>query len=131
MFTWDDGLVVHTVRERRVQITFSESRVHRETFDRSIFTPLRRFSFLFSPPIKICCCTRIRFPAMRCSPMHSPCMSSLSVRCYFLLMSLQSKVVDDIVYEVDCQLITVKEGDVDIGQLFPLIPCACFDLIKI
>lgn len=55
--------------------------------------------------------------------MRSPCMSSRSVRCYFLLMSGQSKVVDDIVYEVDCQLITVKEGDVDIGQLFPLIPC--------
>jgi hypothetical protein len=46
------------------------------------------------------------------------------MRRYFLLMSHQSKVVDDIVYEVDCQLITVKEGDVDIGQLFPLIPCA-------
>lgn len=26
-----------------------------------------------------------------------------------------SKLVDDIVYEVDCQTITVKEGDVDIG----------------
>ena len=40
-------------------------------------------------------------------------------------MCHQSKVIDDIVYEVDCQLITVKEGaDVDIGQLFPLIPCA-------
>ncbi|KAN0126839.1 translationally controlled tumor-associated [Russula decolorans] len=25
------------------------------------------------------------------------------------------KVIDDIVYEVNCQLITVKEGDVDIG----------------
>ena len=38
-------------------------------------------------------------------------------------MSRQSKVVDDIVYEVDCQNITVKKGaDVDIGQLFPLVP---------
>ena len=30
MFTWDDRLVIHTARERRVQITFSESRVHGE-----------------------------------------------------------------------------------------------------
>ena len=29
-----------------------------------------------------------------------------------------SKVVDDIVYEVDCQMIIVKEGDVDIGMSF-------------
>jgi hypothetical protein len=57
--------------------------------------------------------------------MRSPCMSSRSVRCYFLLMSRQSKVVDDIVFEVDCQNITVKEGaDVDIGQFLPLIHCA-------
>ena len=36
-------------------------------------------------------------------------------------MSLYSKLVDDIVYEVDCQTITVKEGDVDIGMylIFP------------
>ncbi len=48
--------------------------------------------------------------------MRSPCMSSRFLRCYFLLMSRQSKVIDDIVYEVDCQLITVKKGaDVDIG----------------
>jgi hypothetical protein len=34
-------------------------------------------------------------------------------------MSLYSKLVDDIVYEVDCQLITVKAGaDVDIGMSF-------------
>jgi hypothetical protein len=63
--------------------------------------------------------------------MRSPCMSSRPLRCYFLLMSRQSKVIDDIVYEVNCQLITVKEGDVDIGQLFPLIPCARFDLINV
>lgn len=31
-----------------------------------------------------------------------------------------SKEVDDIVYEVDCQLITVKPGaDVDIGKYYP------------
>jgi len=48
--------------------------------------------------------------------MRSPCMSSRFLRCYFSLMSRQSKVIDDIVYEVDCQLITVKKGaDVDIG----------------
>ena len=36
-----------------------------------------------------------------------------------MLMSLYSKLVDGIVYEVDCQLITVKEGaDVDIGMSF-------------
>jgi hypothetical protein len=63
--------------------------------------------------------------------MRSPCMSSRSVRCYISLKSRQSKLVDDIVYEVNCQLITIKEGaDVDIGQLLPLIPCARFDLIK-
>ena len=33
-------------------------------------------------------------------------------------MSLCSKVVDDIAFEVDCQTITVKEGDVDIGMSF-------------
>jgi hypothetical protein len=34
--------------------------------------------------------------------------------CNLLIVS-QSKLVDNIVYEVDCQLITIKEGDVDIG----------------
>jgi hypothetical protein len=35
-------------------------------------------------------------------------------------MSLYSKLVDDIVYEVDCQTMTIKEGaDVDIGMSFP------------
>ena len=42
-----------------------------------------------------------------------------------MLISRHSKEVDNIVYEVDCQMITMKKGaDVDIGQLFPLIPCA-------
>jgi hypothetical protein len=27
------------------------------------------------------------------------------------------KEVDDVVYEVNCKMITVKEGDVDIGTL--------------
>jgi hypothetical protein len=27
-----------------------------------------------------------------------------------------SKEVDDIVYEVDCAMVTIKEGDVDIGK---------------
>jgi hypothetical protein len=49
MFTWDDRLVIHTARERRVQITFSGSRVHRELLiDR--FSHL--FRFLLSLPIK-------------------------------------------------------------------------------
>ena len=57
--------------------------------------------------------------------MRFLCISSRSVRCYFMLMSRQSKVVDDIVFEVDCQTIAIKKGaDVDIGQLLPLIPCA-------
>lgn len=35
---------------------------------------------------------------------------------FFRSISLPSKLVDDIVYEVDCQLTTVKAGaDVDIG----------------
>lgn len=29
-----------------------------------------------------------------------------------------SKEVDDVAYEVDCEMIIVKEGDVDIGELF-------------
>jgi hypothetical protein len=40
-------------------------------------------------------------------------------------MSLYSKLVDNIVYEVDCAMVTVKEGaDVDIGLsfLFCLFP---------
>lgn len=32
-----------------------------------------------------------------------------------LRAGFSSKEVDDIVYEVDCQLMVVKEGDVDIG----------------
>jgi hypothetical protein len=35
-----------------------------------------------------------------------------------LIISLYSKLVDDIVYEVDCQTITIKDGDVDIGMSF-------------
>ena len=35
----------------------------------------------------------------------------------------RSKEVDDIVYEVDCQMITVKDGDVDIGMSqFRVVP---------
>lgn len=50
--------------------------------------------------------------------MRSPCWSCL-VFVVSLLMSLQSKVVDDIVYEVDCQTILIKKGaDVDIGLFF-------------
>lgn len=30
----------------------------------------------------------------------------------------RSKEVDDVAYEVDCEMIIVKEGDVDIGKLF-------------
>jgi hypothetical protein len=42
-----------------------------------------------------------------------------SVRCASLLMSPYSKTVDDIVYEVNCQTITIKAGaDVDIGLSF-------------
>lgn len=31
-------------------------------------------------------------------------------------MSVSSKLVDDIVYEVDAKMVTIKEGDVDIGK---------------
>lgn len=27
------------------------------------------------------------------------------------------KLIDDIVYEVDCQMLTIKDGEVDIGEL--------------
>jgi hypothetical protein len=36
--------------------------------------------------------------------------------------STHSKTVDDIVYEVDCQMITIKAGaDIDIGQTIQLL----------
>ncbi|KAG6868517.1 hypothetical protein C0993_001618 [Termitomyces sp. T159_Od127] len=39
------------------------------------------------------------------------------------ILPLRSKIVDDIVYEVDCQLITVKSGaDVDIGLYASIMP---------
>ena len=62
---------------------------------------------------------------MRCSPMRSLCLSSLGLFAVISLpMPLRSKLVDDVVYEVDCALITVKEGDVDIGLFFfPFITC--------
>ena len=43
-------------------------------------------------------------------------LSSGSLMDYFT----DSKEVDGIVYEVDCAMITVKDGDVDIGTL-PLL----------
>ena len=56
---------------------------------------------------------------MKCSPMHSPCLSSVFLFAITSLpMSLYSKLVDNIVYEVDCQMITVKGADVDIGMSF-------------
>jgi hypothetical protein len=57
---------------------------------------------------------------MKCSPMHFPCLSFvLLFAVTYLLMSLYSKLVDDVVYEVDCQMITIKKGaDVDIGMSF-------------
>ncbi len=40
-----------------------------------------------------------------------------------MLTTLKSKLVDDIVYEVDCQMVTVKEGaDVDIGLSILSLP---------
>jgi hypothetical protein len=51
--------------------------------------------------------------------MRSLCLSSLGLFAVISLpMSLRSKLVDDVVYEVDCSLITIKEGDVDIGLFF-------------
>jgi hypothetical protein len=35
-------------------------------------------------------------------------------RCY---ADYGSKEVDDVAYEVDCEMIIVKEGDIDIGKL--------------
>lgn len=34
------------------------------------------------------------------------------------------KEVDGVVYEVDCAMITIKDGDVDIGEWSPLQPTA-------
>jgi hypothetical protein len=61
--------------------------------------------------------------------MRSLCASSRSLGCRDLLILLRSKVVDDIVFEVNCQMITIKKGaDVDIGQSLPLIPYSWSDL---
>ncbi len=49
--------------------------------------------------------------------MPSPCMHSVRSRLEYWTDCRCSKLVDGIVYEVDCQLITVKAGaDVDIGK---------------
>ena len=56
---------------------------------------------------------------MKCFPMHSPCLSSVVLFVVASpLMSPCSKTVDNIVYEVDCAMVTFKEGDVDIGLSF-------------
>ncbi len=56
-------------------------------------------------------------------PMYALSFCLLS---FFLLMShsRQSKTIDDIVFEVDCQNLVIKKGaDVDIGLFLPDIPC--------
>lgn len=58
---------------------------------------------------------------MKCSPMRIRCMcQSLSLFDHrvVLISVWDRKEVDDIVYEVDCSMISVKEGaDVDIGMI--------------
>ena len=61
---------------------------------------------------------------MRCSLMPSPCpyMHFSPLRLSRILTRLSfphSKTIDDIVFEVDCQLITIKAGaDIDIGPFW-------------
>ena len=50
-----------------------------------------------------------------CSDAFPMCVSFQFTTYYYHANNSQSKLVDNIVYEVDCQTITVKEGDVDIG----------------
>ena len=59
--------------------------------------------------------------------MRSLCVSPLGLFAVVSFpMSLRSKEVDGIVYEVDCQLITIKAGaDVDIGLFFFLSLISC------
>lgn len=52
--------------------------------------------------------------------MPSPCASQHSLHPHTRSSFCPSKQVDDIVFEVDCQLVTVKPGaDVDIGMYHP------------
>ena len=54
---------------------------------------------------------------MRCSrtPSHCQCPVVVDFDIQFHV-NLHSKLVDDIAYEVDCQMITFKPGaDIDIG----------------
>ena len=54
---------------------------------------------------------------MRCSrtPSHCQCPVSIDYNIRFQV-NLLSKVIDDIAYEVDCQMVTIKPGaDIDIG----------------
>ena len=125
MFTWDDRLVIHTLvlaaqRRNSKAISNFTGHVTASPFHRSFRTS---FSFRPSPfasPIATkCCCIQMFLPEMKCSPMRSLCLSSVGVFAVTSpLMSLCSKVVDNVVYEVDCATITVKEGDVDIGLSF-------------
>ena len=123
MFTWDDRPVVHTATatpaRRPAQYSFSYVTC-RSAFYR--FLPPCAFVLLPLPPpiLTKCCCIKTSLPRMKCSLMHSPCLSSVVLfAATSLLMSLYSKLVDNIAYEVDCAMITVKEGaDVDIGLPF-------------
>ena len=72
-----------------------------------------------SPHPTPCCSTRTSSPETRCSPMHSLCAFP-ALQPVHPPHPLLSKLIDDIVYEVNCQTITVKAGaDVDIGTYHP------------
>lgn len=52
--------------------------------------------------------------------MHSPCASPHSPHLHIHPHPLSSKPINDIVFEVDCQTITIKKGaDIDIGTYDP------------
>lgn len=62
---------------------------------------------------------RVQEAALACSEQLSPARSS---DAYLRLPPAQLKEVDDVVYEADCSMITIKEGDVDIGANACVLP---------
>lgn len=91
------------------------------------FQPLR-YLFFHRPPISTttskCFSTPTSLATMRCSLTPSPCRSARrpQIAWHLIYALFYSKTVDDIVYEVDCQLVVIKDGDVDIGA-FLIIDC--------
>jgi len=131
VFTWDDRLVIHTAATQSERISFfHESRAHKYFSSIPLYALVLRPPPFASPIATKCCCFQIFLLEMKCSPTRSPCSSPVVVfPVTSPLISPCSKVVDNVVYEVDCAMITVKEGaDVDIGLSFLSISLLCLTL---